>query len=147
LEPLVRGGAFDLELERRLEPLTLEVPSLRERREDIPSLVLLALDRSCRTSGREVMGIDADALEALEAHDWPGDVAELESVSERAVARAKGPAVRLSDLPPLMPDADDHEPEDPFRGTFAEVEARVLEHALELAGGNKSEAARILGLK
>lgn len=141
VERLVAAGAFDLELHRRLEPLTLSVPALRERREDVPSLVLLALDRSCRTAGREVMGIDADALDVLSAYDWPGNLGELESVIARAVARASGPNVRLLDLPSLA--ADD----DPLRGTFAQIEARALEHAVALAGGNKSEAARMLGLK
>ncbi len=141
VEALVATGAFDVELHRRLEPLTLSVPALRERREDVPSLVLLALDRSCRTAGRPVMGIDADALDVLNAHDWPGNLAELESVVARAVARANGPNVRLVDLPSLATT------EDPLGGTFAEIEARALEHAVALAGGNKSEAARMLGLK
>lgn len=141
---LVEAGAFDLELWRRLEPLVLTVPPLRERREDVPSLVLLALDRSCRVAGRAVMGIDADALELLGDHSWAGNVRELESVIERAVARAGGPNVTLADLPPLAPM---EAPADPWSGTYAELEARILEHAIARAGGNKSEAARLLGLK
>lgn len=147
LDALVEAGTFDVDLHRRLEPLTLAVPPLRERREDLTSLVLLALDRSCRTAGRAVMGIDADALEVLTAHDWPGNSNELASVIERAVARASGPNVRRSDLPPLSAAASDVAIDDPFHGTFAEIEARVLEHAIARAGGNKSEAARMLGLK
>lgn len=144
LDRLVESGAFDLELWRRLEPLVLTVPPLRERREDVPSLVLLALDRSCRVTGRPVMGIDASALEALVEHSWPGNVRELESVIARAVERARGPNVTLDDLPPLAP----AEPAaDPWVGTYAELEARILEHAIARAGGNKSEAARLLGLK
>ncbi len=146
LDALVDAGAFNLELHRRLEPLVLSVPPLRERREDIPSLVLLALDRSCRTAGREVMGIDPDALEALVAHAWPGNGRELASVIDRAVERAAGPNVRLADLPPLAP-AEPEPIDDPWAGTYAELEARILEHAMARAGGNKSEAARLLGLK
>lgn len=144
LDRLVEAGAFDLELSRRLDPLVLAVPPLRERREDVPSLVLLALDRSCRVVGRPVMGIDADALEVLVDHAWPGNVRELESVLERAVAGAAGPNVALRDLPPLAPL---ELPADPWTGTYAELEARILEHAIARAGGNKSEAARMLGLK
>ncbi len=144
LDRLVEAGAFDLELWRRLEPLVIAVPPLRERREDVPSLVLLALDRSCRVAGRQVMGIDADALEVLSDHAWAGNVRELDSVIERAVARAHGPNVTLVDLPPLAPI---EAPADPWSGTYLELEARILEHAIARAGGNKSEAARLLGLK
>ncbi len=144
LESLARAGAFDVELYRRLEPLVLQVPPLRERSEDLPSLVLLALDRSCRTAGRGVMGIEPDALEVLVSHSWPGNQEELSSVIDRAVACASGPNVRVADLPPLaLADVV----ADPWSGTYAELEARILEHAMERAGGNKSEAARMLGLK
>lgn len=144
LDGLVRAGAFDAELAKRLAPSVLEVPPLRERRDDLPSLVLLALDRTCRTAGRPVMGVDPAALEALVAHDWPGNLRELESVIDRAVDRAAGPNVRLEDLPPLAPaDAAG----DPWNGTHAEVERRLLERAMARAEGNKSEAARLLGLK
>jgi two-component system response regulator HydG len=146
LGPLVEAGLFDAELHRRLEPLTLEVPPLRERREDVPSLVLLALDRSCRTAGRPVLGIDADALEALVAHPWPGNLRELASVIDRAVERAVGPTVSRAALPALTA-VEPEETGDPWAGTFAELELRILEHALERAQGNKSEAARLLGLK
>ncbi|MCB9596390.1 MAG: sigma-54-dependent Fis family transcriptional regulator [Sandaracinaceae bacterium] len=144
LGSLVAAGAFDPELARRLEPLLLEVPPLRERREDLPSLVLLALDRVCRVTGRPVLGIDREALDVLEAHDWPGNLRELSSVIERAVASAGDKNIAIGDLPPL---AAAVAPPDPWTGTYAEIEARVLVRALERAEGNKSEAARSLGLK
>ncbi|MCB9611694.1 MAG: sigma 54-interacting transcriptional regulator [Sandaracinus sp.] len=144
LEPLVAAGAFDAELARWLGT-EVRVPPLRERREDLPSLVLLALDRACRVLGREPIGIEQPAIDALLAHDWPGNLRELQHVVDRAVARAEGPKVRRSDLPALpgvVAEADD-----PLDGSFADVERRVLEHALARAAGNKSEAARLLGLK
>lgn len=144
LAKLVGLGAFDAELARRLEPLVLEVPPLRERREDLPSLVLLALDRVCRVTGRPVLGIDREALDVLVEHDWPGNLNELSSVIERAVASAAGGNVSIGDLPPLAPAAA---PADPWDGTWAELEARILVKALERTDGNKSEAARRLGLK
>jgi DNA-binding NtrC family response regulator len=146
LAELAAIGAFDVELYRRFEPLVLRVPPLRERREDVPSLVLLALDRTCRTAGRPVLGIDPDALAMLVAHDWPGNQRELASVIDRAVAKAAGPTVRLTDLPPLAK-AEAEVIVDPWTGTYAELEARILLHAMEQAKGNKSEAARLLGLK
>jgi DNA-binding NtrC family response regulator len=123
----------------------LRIPSLRERREDVPSLVLLAIDRACRVLARDAVGIDQSAMNALVGHDWPGDVAELDLVIERAVANAAGKTIMAADLPPLAwPGADDQESLD---GTYVEVERRLLERALRRSGGNKSEAARRLGLK
>jgi len=123
----------------------LTIPPLRERREDVPSLALLAIDRACRVLARDPVGIEQQAMEALVDHDWPGDVAELELVVELAVAKASGKTVAFCDLPPLAwPSADDGES---LRGTYLEVERRLLERALLRSGGNKSEAARMLGLK
>jgi DNA-binding NtrC family response regulator len=144
LEPLVAAGAFDPELARWLGTSVI-VPPLRERRDDLPSLVLLAIDRACRVLGRETVGIEQPAIDALLAHDWPGNLRELQHVIDRAVARAEGPKVRRSDLPALS--GTSIEAVDPFDGTYADVEKRMLEHALARAAGNKSEAARLLGLK
>ena len=84
-------------------------------------------------------------MDALVDHDWPGDVAELELIIELAVAQVTSKAIALRDLPPLAwPGADE---EEPLKGTYIEVERRLLERALLRSGGNKSEAARILGLK
>lgn len=121
------------------------VPPLRERREDLPSLVLFAIDRACRVLAVDPMGIDEDAMAALLSHDWPGDVAELDFVIESAVSRARESSITTDDLPALAwPGAQD---EAVFEGTYADVERRTLARALARARGNKSEAARILGLK
>ena len=147
LDPLAEHGAFDAELARWLSPLRIDVPPLRERAEDLGSLVLFALDRACRVFGRDVMGIDPDALRVLEAHEWPGNLRELQWVVDRAVSVAAGTNVRVADLPSLAAASAEARAEDPLDGTYAELERRILLHALERAGGNKSEAARLLGLK
>ncbi len=145
LEELERRGALDPELARQLTQPGLTIPPLRDRREDVPSLALLAIDRACRVLAREPVGITEDAMAALVDHDWPGDVAELELIIELAVAKAASKTVGLRDLPPLAwPGADE---EEPLTGTYLEVERRLLERALLRSGGNKSEAARMLGLK
>ncbi|AKF08530.1 sigma 54-interacting transcriptional regulator [Sandaracinus amylolyticus] len=144
---LARVSAFDAELARRLEPLRLDVPPLRERREDLPSLVLLALDRACRALGREVLGIEESAMSVLLAYEWPGNLRELQSVIDRAVARGSAPRVVESDLPALPQPKVDVVASDPLDGTWTEIELRALRAALDRAGGNKSEAARLLGLK
>jgi DNA-binding NtrC family response regulator len=148
-----RRALAALEDEAALEPslvgcftgAELLIPPLRERREDVPSLALLAIDRACRVLGRDPVGVDQAAMGALVDHDWPGDVAELELVLELAVANARGKTIAISDLPPLAwPSADEDESLD---GTYVEVERRLLERSLRRSGGNKSEAARRLGLK
>jgi two-component system response regulator HydG len=146
LEPLVDVGAFDPELERWLSPLRLDVPPLRERPEDLPSLVLLEIDRASRVLGRETIGVDAAALEELARHDWPGNLPELEWVIDRAVSAASAPRILPTDLPRLVRGDDSRGP-DPLDGTFAEVERVILVRALERCDGNKTEAARLLGLK
>jgi DNA-binding NtrC family response regulator len=144
LAELVAADSIDTELAQWLTPLALEVPPLRERREDLASLVLLALDRATRTQGRAPVGIDQGALDALLMHDFPGNLRELTSVIERAVRATRGPKVLRDDLPPLgVSTRDEH----PLHGSYEAVERRLLEHALLRAAGNKSEAARLLALK
>jgi DNA-binding NtrC family response regulator len=115
----------------------------------LPSLLLLALDRSARVLGKPAVGIEPDAQARLLAHDWPGNCDELDAVIERAVARCAGPRVTVQDLPPLSgatKAAAAASTGHPLDGTLERVERRVLRRALERAGGNKSEAARLLGV-
>jgi DNA-binding NtrC family response regulator len=145
LSDLERRGALDRSLADVFSGCDLTIPSLRDRREDVPSLILLAIARACRVLATEPVGIEQAAMAALVAHDWPGDVAELESTVELAVSRAQGNSIHLADLPPLgWPVGGE---DDSLRGTYFEVERRLLERALLRAGGNKSQAARMLGLK
>jgi len=145
LKELQRRGSLDPALADVFSGSDLTIPSLRKRREDVPSLVLLAIDRACRVLASEPVGIEQAAMAALVAHDWPGDVAELEFIVELAVSHMQGKSIRLADLPPLAWPAERED--DPLTGTYVEVERRLLERTLLRAGGNKSEAARMLGLK
>lgn len=145
LGELRRRNAIDPDLANCFSEPGLTIPPLRARREDVPSLSLLAIDRACRVLAREPVGIEQQAMGVLVDHDWPGDVAELELVIELAVAEASGKTIALADLPPLAwPGANEGES---LSGTYVEVECRLLERALLRSGGNKSEAARMLGLK
>lgn len=145
LSQLDRRGALDPDLARCFGRAGVTIPPLRDRREDVPSLALLAIDRGCRVLARDPVGITEEAMTALVDHDWPGDVAELELVIELAVAQASSKMIALGDLPPLAwPGSDEDES---LTGTYVEVERRLLERALLRSGGNKSEAARMLGLK
>jgi len=147
LDSLTEAGHLDPELSARLGAATLEVPPLRQRQEDLESLMLLALDRASRIHGRDAVGIDAAAKRVLMQHGWPGNQRELQSVIDRAVAACDGARVMPDDLPPLASAAPTSKVKDPLDGTLEATEKRALERALEAAGGNKSEAARALGLK
>ncbi|MBW2463812.1 MAG: sigma-54-dependent Fis family transcriptional regulator [Deltaproteobacteria bacterium] len=160
LEDLVAQDVFDAELARWLSPLQASVPSLRERPEDIPSLTLLAIDRACRLFARPTLGIDDEALALLGDHDFPGNVRELTWLVTRAVAGASAERLAADDFRVLGVGRDhddlDETPDEltdeasnahPYDGTLRDLERRILVHALETAEGNKSEAARLLGLK
>lgn len=145
VESLVSSGSLDADLGRRIAQVEIRVPPLRERPEDIPSLALLAVDRAVRRLGRSPLGLDQTALEALLAHPFPGNLRELESVLERAAERAPGSTVDAALLaeafgsPSLVPEED-------LTGSLVEIERRALRRALDRAAGNKSEAARALGI-
>ncbi len=159
LEQLIREGRFREDLYYRLNVVSVTVPPLRERREDIQELAQHFLRLYAERCGRAVATIDDDALAALKAYWWPGNVRQLENVVERAVVIAEGPTVTLRDLPPELlrdeeppaePEAE--EPEELSLGVLAERaerdrrEREQLVRALAATGGNKAEAARILGL-
>ena len=99
LEALIRSGRFRADLYYRLNVISLRTPSLAERKEDVFELAVHFLAHHARRIGKPVARIDAAAIEALIANDWPGNIRELENVIERAVVLADGPAIRLEDLP------------------------------------------------
>jgi transcriptional regulator with GAF, ATPase, and Fis domain len=100
LEALIRAGRFREDLYYRINVICLYAPALRERREDVFELALCFLDLQARRTGKLVTHLEPEAVEALMAYDWPGNIRELENVLERAVVLADGPAVTVDDLPP-----------------------------------------------
>jgi DNA-binding NtrC family response regulator len=140
LEALIAQGALCAELARWLRPVSYNVPPLRECREDLESLTLLALDRAGRVLGKNVPGLAPEALAALKDYPFPLNHYELELLIERAVADASGLRVELMDLPPLPRG-------NASLGSFLDQERDILRRALEQAGGNRTRAARALGLK
>jgi len=101
LEEAVRSGRFRADLYYRLNVVPLRVPPLRERKEDIPLLVLYILERSSRSLGKDVRGIASESMRRLTEYSWPGNVRELQNVVERAVVLASGPVLHLG--PELLP--------------------------------------------
>ena len=135
----IRGARFRQDLYFRMNVIEIEVPPLRERREDIPLLAHHFLDRFRRETNKAVEGIQEDALGQLQSYDWPGNVRELENAMERAVVLAKAPSLRKDDFGFL------------FRGTtqdfpqsLEEMERNHIERILRWCHGNISKAAGIL---
>ncbi|HZP43288.1 MAG TPA: sigma-54-dependent Fis family transcriptional regulator [Candidatus Binatia bacterium] len=146
LEMLVREGRFREDLYFRLKVATLHVPSLAERREDVPLLAQHFLARFARKHRREGLRFSSDALAALAARPWPGNVRELENAVEQAVVLAEGPVVGLPDAP----DAGAPEQALDYRrvvgGAADGAERTLIERALAATGHNRTHAARLLGI-
>jgi transcriptional regulator with PAS, ATPase and Fis domain len=144
LAAMVEQGLFRADLYYRLNVVRLEIPPLRERREDIPLLVHHFL-RKCG-SGSRVEGIEDDALELLVAAEWPGNVRELENVIESAMALAPGARLRVGDLPRTHRQTRAATPPPDLPVSLEAYERCALERALAESRGDVSLAARRLGI-
>jgi len=146
----VKAGRFREDLYYRINVIEVTMPPLRERREDIPLLAAFFLERFARRENKAFEGISGAALERLSAHDWPGNVRELENAIERGVVVGRGPLLEAADLPPhLRAAAAAPGPLADLAGrdlSLAEVERAMVAAAMARHGGNKSQAARSLGI-
>ena len=148
LEDLVERSLFRRDLYYRLKVLTVQVPPLRERRADIPVLVETFLDQLARVNAVPPKRILPEAVAALEAYVWPGNVREMKNVLESVLVSSPGDVVRLEDLPPAMsrtrlaPGRD--EPQ--TWTTLAEMERELIRRTLEQTGGNRTHSASVLGI-
>ena len=147
LNEKIRGGSFRSDVYYRLNVIALHLPPLRERKDDIPVLARLFLDRLAEREGEKVLG--NDTLEVLCAYDWPGNVRELENALERAVVVASDgeilvdhlpEGVRASDAKPLVTN------EPPPNPSMEAIERAYIQWVLTAEGGNKSKAAEVLGI-
>jgi two-component system response regulator HydG len=151
LRAAVEEGRFREDLFFRLEVLTVEVPPLRARGSDVLLLAQRFAERAARSSGRNVVGITPAAAERIYAYSWPGNVRELENAMERAVALTSFDRILVEDLPERIRDYRRSDvlvaSQDPSElVSLEEVERRYILRVLESVGGNKTFAARILGL-
>jgi two-component system, NtrC family, response regulator AtoC len=151
LKNAVKARTFREDLYYRLNVVPVHVPPLRERREDIGSLVQYFVRKIARECGRDVRGVSAGALEVLTRYDWPGNVRELENVLHRAVVLARGPVIQLQDVPldVAMPETGSRVGEDtgpPLREALEQFERQYILRVLEGVGWNVSHAARRLGV-
>jgi two-component system response regulator AtoC len=153
LRKAVAAGQFREDLLYRLDVVTVRLPPLRDRREDIPALAAHFLARHARLRpDLEGLALGDDAREALLAHRWPGNVRELEHALERAVVLADGPVVREQDLPesvrapPPGPPPEAGEAGLSVKRATRALEERLIRAALERTGGNRTRAAELLEL-
>ncbi len=144
----VERKAFRQDLYYRLNVVTLALPPLRERQEDIPLLAGHFLAKFAARNGKRIKGFTPEAMDRLLKHPWPGNVRELENAVERAVVLLIGEYVSERELPPALTGLKDGAgAESRLSGmTLEELERLAILEALEEADGNKSEAARRLGI-
>ena len=153
LEQAVMQGSFRRDLYFRLNVLSLRIPALRERRQDIPLLIGHFLERMTRTSGQEKVLSD-DALKAMLAYDWPGNVRELENCLERTYAFTSGPTIHTMDLPREIANLPVPQPSNGNGNgngqshivPIAELEKQTILRAIMELNGDKLQAARLLGI-
>ena len=150
LEEGVAQGTFRRDLYFRLNVLSLRIPSLRERRQDIPLLAAHFLERQSSSSEQE-RTLSDDALKAMLAYDWPGNVRELENCLERACAFTTGPMIHLGDLPREISQLERSTPAGTGNGTskivsMSELERQTILNAIAQLNGDKLQAARLLGI-
>ena len=149
LEKLMREGRFREDLFYRLNVIRLEVPPLRDRKEDIPLLAAAFLNEFNALNGTRISGFAPDALAALAAYGWPGNVRELRNCVEGLVVLCRGTEIALSDLPGKIREGAQEAgdtPRAPGGATIRDAERKMIEDALAKAGGSRTEAARALGI-
>jgi two-component system NtrC family response regulator len=157
LQQAIAQGQFRDDFYYRLKVFSLNVPALRERRDDIPALVEHFLRKFSLESGKEVSELDDDVLDVFLRYPWPGNIRELENVLERAVVLAEGNRITREELPPELFDLqDDYRPAPPPLPADADasliertdrLESELIRGALERFHWNKTKAAEHLGLK
>ena len=150
LSESVKNGSFRKDLFYRLNVIPIEVPPLRERRDDIPLLIRHFIGRYSIKMGKMINGISEEAEEMLLRYRWDGNVRELENVIERAITLTDGNMILPRDLPEEIRSYQErplcNESPYPDDITLLELERLHIRKILERTGGNKSRAARILGI-
>ena len=147
LPELVARGEFRQDLYYRINVIPIRIPPLRERREDIPLLAAHFFRRSQMKSGKSVHGISREAMDQLLRHPWPGNVRELRSAFEYALVACKTDMIEFRDLPAeIFSQPAVCLPGEVSGRNLDEIKKERLRKALDESGGNRSEAARMLGI-
>ena len=145
LEGAITRGTFRKDLFFRLNVVSIKLPPLRDRKNDIPLLVHHFIDRYSGAAGGG-KGISYETMSRLMSYEWPGNVRELENCIQRALALGSGPEIQVKDLPSNLLYAMQNEEGTPRFSTLREIERDAIRQALEMAGGDRLRAARLLGI-
>ncbi|SDG99036.1 PAS domain S-box-containing protein [Aneurinibacillus thermoaerophilus] len=144
---LVEQGKFRHDLYYRLNVVMLEIPPLRERSEDIPLLIESFLQQLEKETGIRAKGVEDEAMRALLAYSWPGNIRELRNVLERALYVKNGEMIALQDLPPLLATSPQTEKKMvTLKQAVEKAEAEVIRETIRRTKGDKIAAARQLGI-
>jgi transcriptional regulator with PAS, ATPase and Fis domain len=149
LREALEQGTFREDLYYRLNVVPIDIAPLRQRKEDIPDLVNLFISRFAGDSGKQVKSISPEAMQILVSYHWPGNVRELQNIIERACALAKGTVLEAGDIHLDVRPAKAANGAGGFLPegmTLEHWEDEMIQEALRRANGNKSQAARLLGL-
>ena len=148
LRQMVADGRFQSDLFYRLNVIPIDIPPLRERRDDVEPLVHHFVQKHAQRTGRSVTGIDPAALAALKQYDWPGNVRELENAVERAVVLSTGPIVSAAAMPMAAAPIPRSIglPSLVLRRNLEWVERDTIRQALDRAGGVRKDAAALMGI-
>lgn len=158
LEKMVNEGKFRQDLYYRLNVIKIDIPPLRERKEDIELISMKLLEKLERKFHRKAIKLSPDVIEALEHHSWPGNIRELENVLERCINVLDGTAIELVHLPLYLRDQEKEDLKEgnlivtkstpthvqPLKETIAQVEKQAILDALAVTNGNKQDAAKLL---
>ncbi len=150
LEKELVKGNFREDLYYRLKVVTIELPPLQERKNDVPELAEFFMNKYNREFGKRVKGVEAAAVKALTEYSWPGNIRQLESVIERAVLMCDNDSIRLKDIKGELRTFQSSEPFDfdvPDEGlNFEELEEKLLKKAMAKSNGVVAKAAKLLGM-
>ncbi len=147
LEEEIKKGSFREDLYYRLNVVHIEVPPLRERREDIPLLIADFLETFNKEDGRQVEGFTSAARKAMLAYSWPGNIRELRNTVESCVVLSRGHEIDVDDLPPqITSQTGDEEIKIKVGTTLDEAERILILTTIDHCKGNKTRAAEVLGI-
>jgi two-component system response regulator HydG len=146
LQKEVENSRFREDLFYRLNVIPLQLPPLRERKNDIPLLAKHFLHQFAAEQGKDVQGLSAEVARLFFDYSWSGNVRELENIIEHAVVLSKYKQIEVSDLPAVLQNSNSSVPAESNRSIFMENEKKLLEHVLEACGWNKKQAALRLGI-
>ena len=148
LREMVEQGEFRRDLLFRLNAIEVQLPALRERREDIVPLTRRFIAEVAKRGGRRIKEIEDSAVSLLRSYTWPGNIRELRNEIERAILIGDGPVLRVDDLSARIRQAPDgaHAEGSDLKGRLQSYEAQILVEALDECGGNQTAAAKALGM-